>query len=78
MPGGGGRSNTNLEISGIDQEGNFEVESPVPEILAAPFIYAQAAVYLVLAVLAVPLNSKLARKYQRQLDELDRSEKEQL
>jgi hypothetical protein len=35
MPGGGGRLSTNLKDSGIDQEGNFEAEQPVPEMQAS-------------------------------------------
>ena len=41
---------------------------------AAPFMWLDFATLLVLAVLAVPLNLRLARKYQRRIDTLDASQ----
>jgi peptidoglycan/LPS O-acetylase OafA/YrhL len=46
-----------------------------PEV--ARTIWLEALVVVLLAAAAVPLNLRLARRYQRQLDELDRSYKEQ-
>jgi hypothetical protein len=40
---------------------------------AAPFMWLDFATLLVLAILAVPLNLRLARKYQRRIDMLDAS-----
>jgi len=42
---------------------------------AAPLMWLDLAALLVLAVLAVPLNLRLARKYQRRIDLLDASQK---
>jgi len=42
---------------------------------AAPFMWLDLAALLVLAVLAVPLNLRLARRYQRRIDLLDASQK---
>jgi hypothetical protein len=41
----------------------------------ALFIWLELAAFLILAVIAVPLNLRLARKYQRRIDSLDRSQK---
>ena len=42
----------------------------------ARIVHINIAVFLVLGVLAFPLNLKLARKYQRQIDELDKLRKD--
>jgi hypothetical protein len=41
----------------------------------APFIYLELAAFLILLVIAVPLNLKLARKYQLRIDALDTSQR---
>ena len=42
----------------------------------APFVYAEMALFLILLALAVPLNLKISRRYQRQIDELQSLQKE--
>jgi hypothetical protein len=39
----------------------------------APFIWLEFAAFLILGAIAVPLNLRLARKYQRRIDALDKS-----
>ena len=41
----------------------------------APFLWFEAATFLAIAAIAVPLNLRLARKFQRRIDALDQSQR---
>ena len=44
---------------------------------AAPFVFAEMAFFLILLAIAVPLNLRISRKYQREINQLESLQKDQ-